>query len=904
MQGGSTITQQFIKNAYLPRDERTADTVSRKLREAVLAYQLEKRWSKDKILTDYLNTIYFGQGAYGIEMAARTFFGRSARRLTLAQAALLAAVIQNPVRDDPFSDPAAARLRRRVVLDAMREQGMVSARDAAAAARAPLPRRPHAPPKSHLAPYFVEYVISQLVHQFGAATAFGGGLRVYTTLDPRVQRDADRAATAILGRPGDPSVSLVAIDPHTDQVKALVGGRNFARQQFDVAVDGRRQPGSAFKPFALATAIRQGMSPTSVFISEPKSIDLGGGSTWNVSTYSGGYAGKITLTDATVESDNTVYADLSMMVGPDNVAGTAADMGITSPVGDNPSIALGGLRTGVSPLEMANAYATFADGGERLSGTMTPDGVPAPISITRVTDALGKILVRNTLVRSRALLPWQAGLETSILQQVIAARHRTGGGHRPAGRRQDRHDHQLRRCLVLRLHARPGGGRVGGLPGARSARWSCAASGWPAARSRRRSGAVSRRAPWRACRPTRSRPSSVPPVTKRIVCARTRRAGDQVVSRTSQVLLLHRPGARPRTCTFHGPLRVTRARPDGTEPRRGPGASAGREARLADRLRARRPGRSRASSWVSHRRAGRASFRAPTSRCASTAVRSRSCPTSWGRFRAAAEDDAAGGRLCRHGDLRRRVGRRARAPWSARSRPAARPLRGAVTIVVHGSDVNVVVPNVEGPDAGRRPGRPGDRRTGGATWPTGSADALVVSQTPAAGSSLELGGLVRLTLAAQPRRGGLRSARPASASPTRSGDAAEEVARREAVAVAERRQAGEAVASEGASLVAAEIGLHDDHAAHTGRGELVQPPAEVGHPRAEDAGLAGGDLHRERIAARVGQRERAGSRQTLRQPQGVTAHEHLLAPEDERLDKRRGGPARRRPSLWPPPGPA
>ena len=421
VQGGSTITQQFIKNAYLPAGQRTADSFSRKLREAVLAWQLEKRWSKDKILTNYLNTIYFGEGAYGIEMAARTFFGTTARRLTLPQAALLAGVVQNPTRYDPFTEPTAARARRGEVLADMAAQGMIPAADAAAAARAPLPRRPHHLPVSRTAPYFVEYVIQQLVRQFGAATAFGGGLRVYTTLDPRVQRDADRAATEVLDRPDDPAVSIVAIDPHTDEVEALVGGRDFARQQFDVAVDGRRQPGSAFKPFALAAAIRQGMSPRSVFISQPKAIDLGNGSVWHVSTYSGGYAGKISLTDATVESDNTVYADLSMMVGPDNIAAMASEMGITTPVGDNPAIALGGLTTGVSPLEMANAYATLAANGQRMNGDeFDDDDGPAPISIRRVTDAQGRVLVRNSLMRSRVLEPWQAGLETSVLQQVVA----------------------------------------------------------------------------------------------------------------------------------------------------------------------------------------------------------------------------------------------------------------------------------------------------------------------------------------------------------------------------------------------------------------------------------------------------------------------------------------------------
>ena len=744
VQGGSTITQQFIKNAYLPRGERTADTVSRKLREAVLAYQLEKRWSKDRILTDYLNTIYFGRGAYGIEMAARTFFGRSARRLTLAQAALLAAVIQNPVRDDPFSDPAAARLRRRVVLDAMREQGMVSVRDAAAAAHAPLPRRPHAPPKSHLAPYFVEYVISQLVHQFGAATAFGGGLRVYTTLDPRVQRDADRAATAILGRPGDPSVSLVAIDPHTDQVKALVGGRNFARQQFDVAVDGRRQPGSAFKPFALATAIRQGMSPTSVFISEPKSIDLGAGSTWNVSTYSGGYAGKISLTDATVESDNTVYADLSMMVGPDNVAGTAADMGITSPVGDNPSIALGGLRTGVSPLEMANAYATLADGGERLSGTMTPDGVPAPISITRVTDALGKTLVRNTLVRSRALLPWQAGLETSILQQVI----QRGTGQAAA-------------------IGRPAAGKTGTTTNFTDA-WFCGYTpdlaaavwvGYPASQhemvvrgirvaggtfpaqiwSRFASGAL-------AGVPAHAFPHfSVPPVTKRIVCARTGALATRWCPERLKAFFFTGQGPT-QSCTFHGPLRVSV--PSLT------GLSVSAAQAL---LRARKLGWQIVYVAGDPAQQGLVVEQSPASgeilQGTDVTLRVDSGPLQVvpdvrGRFRAAAEatlqasgfvatvtyDGESGG---------------AQGTVVSQEPAGGTSAQGSVKIVVHGSAVNVIVPSAKGMTLAAAQAALATVGLG-ADVATGSADALVVSQTPAAGSSLELGGLVRLTLAAQP----------------------------------------------------------------------------------------------------------------------------------------------------------
>ena len=421
VQGGSTITQQFIKNAYLPEEKQTEKTFDRKLHEAALAYQLEKQWSKDQILTNYLNTIYFGQGAYGIEMAARTYFGRPARRLSLAQAALLAGLVRHPSEDNPFTDPERARRRRRLALDNMVTLGYATAEQAAAAAAAPLPKVPHPiPVHSHTAPYYVEYVIQQLVREFGAAKTFGGGLRVYTALDPRLQRYANDAAKSILDRPSDPTVALVAIDPKTGEIKAMVGGRDFKRQQFNVVTQGHRQPGSAFKTFALIAALENDMSPRSIFNSAPKAIDMGqGADPWLVSTYSGGYSGPISLFEATVYSDNTVYADLSMMVGPENIAAAAHNMGIGSDVGSNPSIALGGLRQGVTPLEMTSAYATLATGGERVVGDEVSRGEPAPIAIRKVTDAQGDTLFRNIVSRQRVLQTWQAGLVTDILQQVV-----------------------------------------------------------------------------------------------------------------------------------------------------------------------------------------------------------------------------------------------------------------------------------------------------------------------------------------------------------------------------------------------------------------------------------------------------------------------------------------------------
>jgi penicillin-binding protein 1A len=744
VQGGSTITQQFIKNAYLPQDQRTAETMSRKLREAVLAYQLEKRWSKDEILTDYLNTIYFGEGAYGIEMAARTFFGTSARRLTLPQAALLAGIVQDPSGDDPFIDPAAARTRRLEVLDAMSAQGVVSAADAAAAARAPLPRHPHRLPTSHVAPYFVEYVIQQLVNRFGAATAFGGGLRVYTTLDPRVQRDANRAATEVLGRPDDPAVSIVAVDPHTGAVKALVGGRNFRRQQFDVAVDGRRQPGSAFKPFALAAAIRQGMSPTSVFDSAPKAIDLGGGSVWRVSTYSGSYAGKITLADATVESDNTVYADLSMMVGADSIAATASDMGITSPIGDNPSIALGGLTTGVSPLEMADAYATLADGGERLTGTLlTEDDQPAPISITRVTDNRGNVLLRNTLVRTRVLQPWQAGLETSILQQVIER----GTGQAAA-------------------IGRPAAGKTGTTTNYADA-WFCGYTpdlsaavwvGYPGSqremivRGIRVAGGTFPAMIWSrfaaaalAGVPAHAFPSfKLPGVTKRIVCART---GDLATRWCPERLKCYYfAGQSPgQSCTFHGPRRVSV-----------PNLTGLRLAAAQARLRAEQ------LTWQIVDVPGDASLKGVVldqspadgqTILQGTAVTLRVgsgpllvVPSVVGQFRAAAQQTLRASGLAVTVVYDGVTGGEATLGTVVRQQPAAgTSSQGAVTIVVHGSDVTVIVPDVSGLSLTGAQVALGTVGLGGEAA-SGDSAGLVTAQTPAAGARLEIGSIVRLQL--------------------------------------------------------------------------------------------------------------------------------------------------------------
>ena len=260
VQGGSTITQQFVKNAIV-KDDRT---ISRKVKEAALAWQLEQRWDKDEILTAYLNTIYFGNGAYGVQQAALTYFGHGAAELTLPEAALLAAVPKDPSQYDPVASPREARSRRNLILDLLVEQGKISRRDAIAASAAPLPKAEAMQPPSintPVAPYFANYVKQQLIDEYGAAKVFGGGYRVTTSIDLELQKAARRAIAKWLPDPDGPSAALVAIDPRDGSVIAMVGGRNFRESQFNLAAQAQRQPGSAFKPFVLAAALQQGVAP-------------------------------------------------------------------------------------------------------------------------------------------------------------------------------------------------------------------------------------------------------------------------------------------------------------------------------------------------------------------------------------------------------------------------------------------------------------------------------------------------------------------------------------------------------------------------------------------------------------------------------------------------------------------
>ncbi|MBV9944792.1 MAG: transglycosylase domain-containing protein [Solirubrobacterales bacterium] len=409
-QGGSTIAQQFVKNALAEQANRT---VFEKLREAALAYHLTRRWSKEQILTEYLNSIYFGNGAYGVESAARVYFGKAhgynsattpgqtasgcgdaprpscASMLTPAEAALLAGMVANPSGFDPLADRRAAYERRKVVLRDMLRERYLSPAQYETEVNRPLPtaadiQQPQEPPA---APYFTSWLRAQILAAMGynhgvpanvaEYRAYYGGLKIRTTLDLQLQQAADQAiAQELPSGENLPGASLVAIDNKTGQVRAMVGGpivngtEDYGKYPFNVATQGHRQPGSAFKPFTLAMALESGeYSPDSIIDSAPQDFivpNSGGKEHFIVHNFGNTYSGPITLADATAISDNSVYAQVGIHVGTKKIASFAKRAGIRSPVSHNYAMILGGLKVGVSPLDMAHAYETFAEGGQRV----------------------------------------------------------------------------------------------------------------------------------------------------------------------------------------------------------------------------------------------------------------------------------------------------------------------------------------------------------------------------------------------------------------------------------------------------------------------------------------------------------------------------------------------------------
>jgi penicillin-binding protein 1A len=369
-QGGSTIEQQLIRNLYLTPQQ----SISRKIREGCLAVQLDKQWSKDRILATYLNDIYFGQQAYGIEAAAHTYFGVHAKDLTLEQAALLAGLPQAPSAYDPLNKPDAAKARRAEVLRAMLDAGDITRGRYRRALHAGLGLDPQQTPGLAGESYLTDYITNQLVNEYGAERVRRGGLRIFTTLDAKLQTQATKSIIGTLGRKGDPAGSVVSIDPKTGQIQAMAIAQKGKRISYDLPVNGHRQAGSTFKMFVLTKAVERKINPYATKYLSAPFLESDG---TRIQTYEHTYSGRIPLTQATLLSDNTVYARLTLDVGPKPVADLAHSMGIQSTLKPVPTIGLG--VNAVSPLDLATAYATLADGGvwhdpSILTKVVFPDG--------------------------------------------------------------------------------------------------------------------------------------------------------------------------------------------------------------------------------------------------------------------------------------------------------------------------------------------------------------------------------------------------------------------------------------------------------------------------------------------------------------------------------------------------
>jgi penicillin-binding protein 1A len=383
VEGGSTITQQLVRNLCIRNPKRNLE---RKIIEAQLAIKYAERHSRREILDQYLNTASYGtvEGAtaVGVQAASKIYFSKPVWRLKLGQAALLAGLPQAPSEYNPILHPHQALERRNAVLAKMAHLGYISPARANEPERRGLGLDVSGSYFAHREPFFFDYVENELIERYGVDAVRKGGLRVHTTLDPRLQEVGLEAMRSALPYSTDPSSALVSIDPGNGEIKAMVSSSSYDSSQFNLAAQGHRQPGSTFKAFVLTTAIKQGIDPYSTYYtSKPLDLNLPKWGHWEVHTADEGYLGRVNLQQATVASDNTVFAQLDLDVGPQRVAETAHSMGITSPLDGIPAEGIGGLRVGVSPLEMADAYATLAAGGIHH----------APVAIRRVELPGGRV---------------------------------------------------------------------------------------------------------------------------------------------------------------------------------------------------------------------------------------------------------------------------------------------------------------------------------------------------------------------------------------------------------------------------------------------------------------------------------------------------------------------------------
>jgi penicillin-binding protein 1A len=381
VQGGSTITQQLVRALYIKDPQRN---FKRKIREAKLASELEKKHSKTWILNEYLNSVPYGtvngRTAIGVEAAAVTYFDKHVSRLKLYQSALLAGLPQAPSQYNPFRNPQAAIERRNDVLEKMVENGYITQDEHERAAGRGLGLKLGQRYVQRREPYFFDYVQEKLIERYGLGPVRAGGLRIHTTIDPVMQDQAREAINSYYGDPAGPSSAIVAVDPRNGKIRAMASSGTYGERRFNLAAQGHRQPGSAFKTFVLTAAVLKGVDPDSTsYTSKPLAINDPEYGEWNVRTFGDSYIGTVSLTRATLSSDNTVYAQLILDLGPEAVCKTAKLLGITTKLDCYPAEGLGGLTRGVTTLEMANAYATLAAGGVRRRATgiarvQFPDG--------------------------------------------------------------------------------------------------------------------------------------------------------------------------------------------------------------------------------------------------------------------------------------------------------------------------------------------------------------------------------------------------------------------------------------------------------------------------------------------------------------------------------------------------
>ncbi len=394
VEGGSTITQQLAREMFLTQEQ----TLSRKLKEALLALIIERKFSKEEILQAYLNQVYFGEGAYGIEAAAQVYFGKHAAELSLAESAMLAGLPRGPNIFSPYGDVRAALNRRGTVLQGLANAGYITQDQAEAAQREPIAL---AGKKRRVvqASYFLDYVAKELVGRYGANRVYKGGLKVYTTLDIKLQQ----AAEAVLGKYQG---AVLSLDPRNGHIRAMVGGRNYEESQINRVTAEIRQPGSAFKPFVYATALGQGQAANTIIVDER--INIGGYSPQN---YDKKYRGPVTLKKAVRWSVNVAAVKTGRQAGMANVLNLARSLGITTlvPEDDNLAAALGGLTHGVSLMELCTAYTAFANGGV----------VSRPVAVVRVLDENDQVLEEARVVQQSVLRPEVAYIMTDIMMGVL-----------------------------------------------------------------------------------------------------------------------------------------------------------------------------------------------------------------------------------------------------------------------------------------------------------------------------------------------------------------------------------------------------------------------------------------------------------------------------------------------------